>query len=199
MQKEIQNYQALYKKLNDYIHIDSNTLDSLEKILKIKTINKDEYLSELYDNTRQIGFVIEGLIRVYHLKEDGTEYNKNFFTKNDLFVTSLDEKKDSTVFIQTITKCKIIIFDYSEFTVLSLKHKVLEKVLNKILLDYLNKKQQREIELLSLNAKDRYIQFIHNNPMLSKKLPQYHIASYLGITPTQLSRIKKVYKINICK
>ena len=85
------NYKALYKKLNDYIDIDSNTLNSLEKILKFKTINQDKYISEIYGNTRQIGFVVEGIIRVYHLREDGTEYNKNFFTKNDLFITSLDE------------------------------------------------------------------------------------------------------------
>ncbi len=154
-------------------------------------ISKDEYLSKIYENQRQIGFVINGIVRVYHLNENGTEHNKGFFIKSDLFMTSLDEKEDSSVFIQAITKCKIIIFDYSEFMELSLKYKVLEKVLNKILLDYMTKKQQREIELLSLDAKDRYIQFVKNNPVLSEKLPQFHIASYLGITPTQLSRIKK--------
>jgi len=135
--------------------------------------------------------VIKGIIRVYHLREDGTEYNKNFFTKNDLFMTSIDKTKDSTVFIQTITQCKVIIFNYSEFMALSIKHRVLENVFNKILLDYMNKKQEREIELLSLDAKDRYIKFINDNTDLSKKLPLFHIASYLGITPTQLSRIRK--------
>ena len=159
--------------------------------MKFKTINKDEYLSKIYDNTRHIGFVIEGIIRVYHLKEDGTEYNKNFFTKNDLFMTSLNETKDTSVFIQTITQCKVIIFNYNEFMILSIKHRNLEQVFNKILLEYMTKKQQREIELLSFEAKDRYIKFINNNIYLSKNLPQFHIASYLGITPTQLSRIKK--------
>jgi CRP-like cAMP-binding protein len=128
---------------------------------------------------------------VYHIKEDGTEYNKNFFTKNDLFMTSLDERKDSSVFLQTITQCEVIIFNYNEFMTLSIKHRNLEQVFNKILLDYMTKKQKREIELLSLEAKDRYKQFVKNNPTLSKNLPQFHIASYLGITPTQLSRIKK--------
>ena len=128
---------------------------------------------------------------MYHLREDGTEYNKNFFTKNDLFITSLDETKDSSVFIETITQCKVIIFNYGEFMALSIKHRILEKVFNKILLDYMTKKQEREIELLSLDAKDRYIKFVNNNTYLSKNLPQFHIASYLGITPTQLSRIRK--------
>ena len=191
MKKEFLCFQNLYKILNNHLTIDSNIENSLEKILKIKTIDKNEYLSKMYEDKRQIGFVLNGIIRVYHLEENGTEYNKNFFIKNDLFMTSLDEKKDSSIFIQTVTKCKIIVFDYEEFIELSLKYNVLEKILNKVLLNYMVKKQQREIELLSLDAKDRYIQFIKNNSILSKKLPQFHIASYLGITSTQLSRIRK--------
>jgi CRP-like cAMP-binding protein len=163
----------------------------LEKILKFKTIDKNEYLSEIYDNTRQIGFVINGIIRVYHLKENGKEYNKNFFVKNDLFMTSLDRSQYSSVFVQTITKYEVILFDYNEFIKLAKEHRSLEQVLNQILLDYMTKKQQREIQLLSLEAKDRYIEFINNNSYLSENLPSFHIASYLGITPTQLSRIKK--------
>lgn len=187
----MKTYQDLYKKLNNYTHIDSNSFDSLKKILKFKTINKDEYLSKIYDNRRQIGFVLEGVVRVYYLKEDGTECNKNFFTKNDLFMTSLDETRDSSVFIQTITECEVILFDYDAFMTLCIAHRNLEQALNKILLEYMNKKQTREIELLSLGAKDRYLKFLKENTLLSTLLPQFHIASYLGITPTQLSRIKK--------
>lgn len=191
MERETQNYQELYKKLNSYINLDSNTLDFVEKISNIKTIQKDEYLSEIYDDKRQIGFVLDGIIRVFHLDEKGKEYNKSFFIKNDLFMTSLDEKKDSSVFMQTLTQAKVILFDFEVYTELSVKHRSLEQVLNKVLLEYMQKKQQVEIELLSLTSKDRYSQFIEKNKFLSQQLTQYHIASYLGITPTQLSRIKK--------
>jgi len=192
-QKETKSYQDLYERFSDYAPIDLDALNALEKILEFRRIDKDEYLSEIYDNTRQIGFVIEGVIRAYHLKEDGTERNKNFFTKNDLFMTSLDETKDLSVFIQAITECEVVLFGYDAFMALSTHHRSLEQVFNKVLLEYMNRKQQREIELLTLEAKDRYSKFIESNMELSKKLPQYHIASYLGITPTQLSRIKKQF------
>ncbi len=177
--------------MNDYINIDQDVWDALEKIAKCKTINKDEYLSKIYENQRQIGFVVDGIVRVYHLDEEGTEYNKSFFVKNDLFMTSLDGQEDSAVFVQAVTNGAVIMFGYDAYMKLSLQYEVLEKVLNRILLDYMTRKQQREIELLSLDARDRYIRFVKNNPALSEKLPQFHIASYLGITPTQLSRIKK--------
>jgi len=192
-QKATQPYQELYKKFNTYLPVDSSIINALEKISTIKTIGKNEYLSSIYDHQRHIGFVIDGILRVYHLNENGTENNKNFFTKNDLFITSLDEKKDSSVFIQTITQCEMILFDYDDFMKLSADHDILESIFNKMFIDYMNKKQQREIELLSLDAKDRYIQFVKNHPALSKILPQFHIASYLGITPTQLSRIKRIF------
>ena len=189
--KETQLYQRLYEKLSRYATIESSTLQALEKILHIRTIEKEAYLSKLYENRRVIGFVLDGIIRVYHLNEEGKEYNKNFFIEGDLFMTSLNENRDSAVFVQTITESNVILFDHQTFMLLAQEDEVLENIFNKILLEYLSKKQQREIELLALNAKERYALFVKNNPILSEKLPQFHIASYLGITPTQLSRVRK--------
>ena len=170
-----------------------DVLDALEEILQFKTIDKNIYISQLYEEKRHIGFVLDGIIRVYHLNEDGIEYNKNFFVKNDLFMTSLDESADSSVFVQSIAKSHVILFEYQSYMKLAEKYEVLETVLNKILMEYMKQKQKREIELLSLDAKERYAMFVKNDPKLSKILPQFHIASYLGITPTQLSRIRKIY------
>lgn len=180
----------LYNKLNNYVPITKETLTELIKIAKIKTFQKDEYLSKDTDK-KQLGFIIDGFIRLYHLSYDGVEFNKTFFIKDDLFMTFLDENNDLSLFTQTITPCKIMLFDYDDFMRLTIEYRSLEQLFNKVLLEYLKKKQQKEIELLSLEAKERYLKFIEENPILTQQLAQYHIASYLGITPTQLSRIKK--------
>ncbi|OUS29752.1 hypothetical protein A9Q98_05875 [Thalassotalea sp. 42_200_T64] len=57
--------------------------------------------------------------------------------------------------------------------------------------NWLLAKESREIEFVQNDASARYLCFINEYPALKDRLPQYHIASYLGITPTQLSRIKK--------
>ena len=194
MSQKKEKYQRLYQKLNEYQSLGLDAINALEKILEIKTIEKKEYLTELYEEKRKIGFVLEGIIRVYHLTSDGLEFNKNFFIKDELFMTTLSNTKDTSVFIQSVKECTVIIFDYDEYIKLSHTHQVLEQTLNKIFLRYLDKKQEREIDLLALDAKSRYIKFIKNNPYLSEKLEQFHVASYLGVTPTQLSRIKKVVK-----
>ena len=51
-------------------------------------------------------------------------------------------------------------------------------------------KEKREIELVTMEAKDRYVIFQEEHPQIEQLIPQYHIASYLGISPTQLSRIR---------
>lgn len=183
-------HDRLYSKLSDYGNLNENIIDDLEKILELQVISKDEYLGKLYESKRKIGYVIDGLIRVYYLDEKGKEYNKNFFVKNTLFMTSLDNSEGLSVFFQSLVKSTVIIFDHDKYMRLSEKYPVLETILNKILIEYMYKKEQREISLLSLNSKDRYMKFMIENPILSKKLSQFHIASYLGITPTQLSRIK---------
>lgn len=180
----------LYNKLNNYVPIAKETLRELSNIAKIKTFEENECLSR---NTakKQLGFIIDGAIRLYHLSSDGAEFNKTFFIKDDLFMTFLDENNNLSLFTQSLMPCKVILFDYDDFMKLTIKHRSLEQLFNKVLLEYLQKKQQKEIELLSLEAKDRYMKFIKENLTLAQRLAQYHIASYLGITPTQLSRIKK--------
>lgn len=187
----IQYSKNLYQRLSSYTPISSNAIKALEKLLITKTINKETHLSNLYNNQRSIGFLLDGVIRSYYLHEDGNEYNKNFFIKDDFFMTSLDENPDASVSMQAITECKVLIFDYSEYMELFEEHNCLEHAFNAILMEYMTKKQHREIELLSLDAKKRYTKFVNANPILETILPQYHIASYLGITPTQLSRIRR--------
>ncbi|MDU0352680.1 hypothetical protein RS130_01010 [Paraglaciecola aquimarina] len=57
--------------------------------------------------------------------------------------------------------------------------------------NWLLAKDEREIQIVQQEATERYLSFIERYPQLVERLPQYHIASHLGITPTQLSRIRK--------
>ena len=66
--------------------------------------------------------------------------------------------------------------------------------------NWLLAKDSREIEIVQEDATARYLRFIDESPALVNRLAQYHIASHLGITPTQLSRIRKnLASINLCK
>ena len=76
------------------------------------------------------------------------------------------------------------------------KHKQINVFIQKLTFEYLEQKQDREIRLLSEEAMSNYLMFRENFPDLENKIPHYHIASYLGITPTQLSRLRKKLEKN---
>ena len=99
----IQHYQDFYQRLNNYATITQEAKKSLENLASVKIITKNTYLSAFYESQRKIGFVLSGVIRSFYLDENGNEHNKNFFTKNNFFMTSLDEDPDASVSIQSIT------------------------------------------------------------------------------------------------
>jgi hypothetical protein len=91
---------------------------------------------------------------------------------------------------QALTNCIILETDYSNIKQLYDICPDLERLGRLIAEYYFVEKEIREVNLLNLEAKDYYKIFQHQYPTLEQQIPQYHIASFLGITATQLSRIR---------
>ena len=105
--------------------------------------------------------------------------------------TSLLKEEPSDLTYETLSTCKLYCIDFNAFTALSKDNievaNLYIKVLQKIFIEY----EQRSLDLMSLNATDRYLKLQRQIPEIDRLIPQYQIASYLGITPVQLSRIRK--------
>jgi hypothetical protein len=80
--------------------------------------------------------------------------------------------------------------EYQKITALFEQYRKVERLARILAEQFFVRKEKREIELVTLEAKDRYVIFQEEHPQLEQLIPQYHIASYLGISPTQLSRIR---------
>ncbi len=142
---------------------------------------------------KKIGFLAEGIIRAFYRSDDGQEYNKHFFIA-PCFIggyASLITGQTNQINQQALTPCSVLEANYSGLTNLYNKHSDLERFARILAERFFVQKEQREIELVLLNADERYKILRNEFPELEQLIPQYHIASYLGITPTQLSRIRK--------
>jgi CRP-like cAMP-binding protein len=142
---------------------------------------------------RSIGFLQTGIVRAFYRSHTGVEYNKHFFTP-PCFIggyASLITGKPNTIIQQALTDCTVYTADYRAFTALYNRFNCLERAARRLAEIYFIEKEQREIELVLLDAAERYAIFNNQHPGLAQQIPQYHIASYLGVTPTQLSRIRK--------
>ncbi len=163
----------------------------LEPLVYIKELDKNDYFSKEGQLLKCLGFVFSGILRIYYLNDKGEEWNKHFLQKKDFVASSISPEKKSITNIQALTKTTILCIPYSELIKLSHKYQEISTFIQKLTLSYLEQKQNREISLLSEKALNKYLIFKNIYPYLENKIPHYHIASYLGITPTQLSRLRK--------
>lgn len=191
---EKMSYQALKHSLESYAPISDESWEALRAISKFRSLTKDTLLYRAGDIPQSYAYICQGLIRCFVCDEKGKEYNKNFFDEG-MFpgsMTALLMSSPSMLTFEAIEDTLIIEIDFSAYRKLMID----KNDLKLFQIYYLEKnwllaKDSREIEIVQDDATARYLRFINNNLTLVARLTQYHIASHLGITPTQLSRIRK--------
>jgi len=187
-------FLALRKSLESYSKISNNTWHEFHDIAKFKSLTKHAILYTAGEIPQSYAFIYQGLIRCFSCDDKGNEYNKNFFDEG-MFpgaMTALLTSSPSALAFETLEDSLIIEIDFTAYRKLMIE----KDDLKLFQIYYLEKnwllaKDAREIELVQEDATARYLHFINEKPNLVERLPQYHIASHLGITPTQLSRIRK--------
>ncbi|MVM31360.1 cyclic nucleotide-binding domain-containing protein [Spirosoma sp. HMF4905] len=169
------------------------TWQRIEPLFTETRLEKGDYFIEEGQLATQFAFVQSGVIRGFYRDPQGTEYNKHFFVSPSIVggYTSLITGKPNQISQQALTDCELLQANYQMFTALYDTYPELERVGRRFAEQYFVEKEQKEIEIVLLDAESRYRLFQEKYPELEQQIPQYHIASYLGITPTQLSRIRK--------
>jgi len=187
-------FLALRKAMESYAFISDETWQALTKIAKFRSLTKHSYLYKTGEVPLSYAYIYQGLIRCFSCDEKGNEYNKNFFCEG-MFPGSMAALLTTTpskhVF-EVLENTLIVEINFSGYRKL-IKEKNDLKLFQIYYLEknWLLAKDEREIEIVQDDATARYLRFVDKHPNLVKRLPQYHIASHLGITPTQLSRIRK--------
>lgn len=156
-------------------------------------MERGEYFCREGESPNKVGFVCKGVLRAYYQTDNGTEYNKTFFIENSFPVSlaAVLQKSKSYLTFQVLEECELLVASYFDIEELYSKHRCIETFVRKILeLEWVMKKEQRELRLVLNNAEEKYNYFKEEYPGLENRIPQYHIASHLGITPIQLSRIR---------
>lgn len=187
-------YLALRKSLESYSPISDETWQAFRNISKFRTLTKLSLLYSAGEIPHSYAYVYQGLVRCFVCDDKGNEYNKNFFDEGTFpgQMAALLTCTSSTFAFETIEDSLIIEIDFSAYRRLMIE----KDDLKLFQIYYLEKnwllaKDAREVEIVQDDATARYLRFIDKHSRLVDRLPQYHIASHLGITPTQLSRIRK--------
>jgi CRP-like cAMP-binding protein len=185
--KEFINYILQFGTLNQH---------QIDLILKKATeleLKKENYFSEAGKISQQVGFVLDGIIRVCYYNNKGEEITKYFIDENNLVVDleSFENEIPSTAYVQAITDCKLLIFSKKDWRELLDTIIGWDVIVNKIVSKALRQKVERRSPLVSEDATTRYLMFLEIYPNLVNRVPLSYVASYLGITQSSLSRIRK--------
>ncbi len=183
--------------LVDTLDFNDGQLMQLDQVVNAVTLQKNDYLIKAGSICGFIGFVESGVLRSYILKE-GNEFNVDFYLPGSFVssYTSFLTRQPTNTNIQALSGSAICTISYPDYNNL-LKTGVEWYRLGKLIADTLFlKKCKREKSLLMDSAGDRYHLLLKTYPQIEQLVAQYHIASYVGIKPESLSRIKSLTYIN---
>lgn len=185
----------LQEYFNAISKIDESTWDQIVPFFKEDKLLKNEYFAKENKTAHQIAFLKTGVVRAFFINQEGKDYNKQFFVGQSIIgaYTSLLTGNINLIAQQALTDCLIYTCDYKSLTNLYDSCPDLERFARKIAEHYFLEKEKKEIEIVLLDASQRYLLFQKEFPTVEQLIPQFHIASYLGVSATQLSRIRRQF------
>lgn len=185
--KEFIEYILLFGNLNP-----QQTDFILKKATELE-LRKDEYFLEAGKISQQFGFILDGVARVFYFNNKNEEITKYFIDENNIVVDveSFDNEIPSIAYVQAITNCKLIVFSKNDWQELLSTIVGWDSIVHKLISKALLQKVERISLIVAQDATTSYLTFLEKYPNLANRIPLSYLASYLGITQSSLSRIRK--------
>ena len=188
MKKELEAYISSY--------VNSPKEEEIHEILTLfreKGFKKGEFIKRPFTIGKHLAFLSKGAVRILVYKENGEEITARIRQDSSFIADpfALEGKSDSPIGIECLEDLQLLIAPLEKVQKLSETNLALNIVIRKHLQEQILDIAKRQYLFIAGNAKERYQFILENNPDLLKKFPLRFIASLIGITPTQLSRIRQ--------
>ncbi len=181
------------KEFIEYIlqfgNLNQQQIDFISKKARVSELQKDTYFAEAGKVLTQVAFIVEGILRICYYNNKGEEITRYFFDENHLLFNVNNEP--FTEYIQAANDCKLLVFSNRDWKEISNTIVGWEAIIQKITTKTLTEKLERRSPLVEQDATTRYLMFMEKFPTFANRVPLSYIASYLGITQSSLSRIRK--------
>ena len=185
--------ESLHKFMNSISPLSKESYDAYMGLCIKKSVSAGTLLTEIGSIPDKIFFIQTGIARSYSISDKGVEYIRSLISTNNILASTeaVIKKQPSSIACQTLTDCELLEVDYDKLLALfKTNNEVSNWYIKTVELHYAHVQKIND-ELLTLNATERYLRLQKRIPNIDNRINQYHIAANLGITPIQLSRIRK--------
>lgn len=173
-------------------NISKESADKFIKLSIIKKIRKGTTLLSMGNKTNEIYLILKGIVRGFYITEEGDDITKCFsMEQNWCCVYNLLKSELSEYWIETLEDCIFMSFKTNDILELVKKDSEIQMLYSKLFTEAFINGEKRIKSLKDKSASQRYVELQKIYPLLEQRVEQKYIASYLGVTPSSLSRLKR--------
>jgi CRP-like cAMP-binding protein len=185
-------FELLLQSIKEKVAITDEEFEFCKTLFIPKKLRKRQYLLQEGDVCRYTAFVEKGMLRMFSVDEKGNEPILQFSFEGwwlaDLYSFLTDEPSNYN--IEAIEECELLLITKPSWEILLEKVPAFERYFRILIQNSLIATQRRLMSSISETAEEKYTKLINNFPGCMQRVPQHMIASYLGITPETLSRVR---------
>lgn len=187
-------FQILFDFFEQFIPLDESEKSLIEQYFKLRKFQKKQFILQENDTCKHYSFVIEGCLRMYKTNAQGNENITQFFVEKDWIINydSFYHLRSSIVNIDVLQSVILLQISHNDLAQLLSKKPKFETIFRQIDLHNATLLQKHICHISGLPSPERYLYFEQEFPYLLGRISQVQIASFLGITPECISRIKNV-------
>jgi CRP-like cAMP-binding protein len=185
--------RLILENISRHIDLNEDEAEYFISLLRQRTVRKREFLLQSGDIARYETFIVKGLLRAYTVDKSGYEHVVMFASEgwwiSDLY--SFLTQTPGSQNIDALEDTEVLQIEKRDLEKLYLEVPKFDRFFRILLQNAFVANQQRILASISQTAEEQYLAFIRKYPSLEQRVPQHQVASYLGITPETISRIRR--------
>lgn len=186
-------HDTILNYIERYITLSDPEIELFKSMTKVKKLRKRQFVAEAGEVCLYENFVNKGCLRCYYVDSEGSEHTVQFAIEN-WWISDLHSfltQSPAHYSVEAVEPSEVIQIRYDDLQELYQSVPKFERFFRLIIQRAFVAAQQRIIDSYSKDARQRYVEFLGKYPEIERRVPQYMIASYLGITPEFLSKIRR--------
>lgn len=174
-------------------HLNQQQIKLVKSKFRFKSLPKDKFYLEAGKIPRELIFIVEGVMRICYYNHKGEEITKYLVNENQLTgdISNFNLGTPASEYLQTITNCTCLAITKKDMDELSQTIIAWDAIMSKIAAKCLSDKVNKISSMMAEDATERYLNFLQSFPNIANRIPLSYLASFLGITQSSLSRIRK--------